>query len=271
MNLLDPKYHSDIWVKLGEIFPQKMSVTSSATASRDWKVPPTNSFCNRLCLLAITRGDGTPMDASSILEEDIIEICVRKGHTYPLGVLHYLAMESIILFGTVDDLDCESHGLVDVTEFQDEAVTVQTMAPLQAHVATFTSVWHSKPTSGDGELHTPPQQTPPSEGTPCHLYAQLGDLNDNELQQLIKDLLQEIVQCELTAPPQQPPPNEWVYPLGSREPKEDDQKVTFPGGGRWGPLRQPTPVPEQPAGGRVPFRHPSNCHVLHQQDQTWGS
>ena len=53
-----------------------MSVTSSATASRDQEVPPTNSFRNRLCLLSITRGDGTPMDASSILEEDIIEICV---------------------------------------------------------------------------------------------------------------------------------------------------------------------------------------------------
>ena len=71
---------------------------------------------------------------------------------------------------------------------------VQTMAPLQAHVAAFTSVWHSKPTSGDGEPRTPPQQTPPSEGTPHCLYAKLGDLNDNEFQQLIKDLLQGIVQ-----------------------------------------------------------------------------
>ena len=35
-------------------------------------------------------------------------------------------------------------------------------------------------------------------------------------------------------------------------PKEDDQEVTFPGGGRWGPERQTTPVPHSPAGGRVP-------------------
>ena len=93
-----------------------MYVTSSATASRDWEVPPTNSFHDRLCLLSITRGDGTPMDASSILEEDIVEICIQKGHTHPLGVLHYLATESIILFGTADNLDCVSHGLVDMTE-----------------------------------------------------------------------------------------------------------------------------------------------------------
>ena len=96
------------------------------------------------------------MDASSILEEDIVEVCIQKGHTHPLGVLHYLAMESIILFSTTDDLDCVSCGLVDMTELHNEAITVQTMAPLQAHVAAFTSVWHSKPPSGDGELHTPP-------------------------------------------------------------------------------------------------------------------
>ena len=58
---------------------------------------------------------------------------------------------------------------------------VQTMAPLEAHVDTFTSVWGLKPTLGDGELHTPPQQTPPSEGTLHRLYAKLGDLNDSEL------------------------------------------------------------------------------------------
>ena len=61
---------------------------------------------------------------------------------------------------------------------------------------------------------------------------------------------------QIDCAPQQPPSNEWVCPSGSREPKEDDQEVTFPGGGRWGPLRQPTPVPEQPAGGRVPFGPP---------------
>ena len=116
----------------------------------------------------------------------------------------------------------------------DEAITVQTMAPLEAHVAAFISVWHLKPNTGDGELHTPPQQTPPSVGTLHHLHAKLGDLNDHELQQLVKDLMQEIVQCKLAATPSNPPPNDWVCPSGSREPKEDDQEVTFPGGGKVG-------------------------------------
>ena len=96
-------------------------------------------------------------------------------------MLHYLALESIVLLGTTDNLTHATQGLADVTELHDEAIMVQTMAPLEAHVVAFTSVWHSKPTLGDGELHTPPQQTPPSEGTLHHLYAKLVDLNDNEL------------------------------------------------------------------------------------------
>ena len=44
--------------------------------------------------------------------------------------------------------------------------------------------------------------------------------------------------------------------MGSREPKEDDWEVTFPGGGRWGPERQTTPVLDSPAGGRAPSGPP---------------
>ena len=56
----------------------------------------------------------------------------------------------------------------------------------------------------------------------------------------------------------------WVHPSGSREPKEDDQEVTFPGGGRWGPERQTTPVLNSPAGGRVPSGPPQQlpCPAL---------
>ena len=92
-----------------------------------------------------------------------------------------------------------------------------------------------------------------SEETPCRLHAKLGDLNDSELRQLVKDLMQEICTVhELAAPPSNPPPHDWAHPSGSREPKEDDWEVTFPGGGRWGPERQTTPVLNSPAGGRVP-------------------
>ena len=144
------------------------------------------------------------MDASSISEEDIMEICIKKGHTCPLGVLHYLAMESIILFSTAEELKHASCSLVDVTELQNDVITVKTLAPLEAHIATFTMVWCSKPTTGDGEPHTPPQQTPPSGGTLHCLQVELGDLDDCKLQQLVEDLTQEIVQCKLTVPPATP-------------------------------------------------------------------
>ena len=89
------------------------------------------------------------MDASSISEEDIVELCMKQGHTHPLAVLHYLAMESIILFSTKEDLRCVSCELVDVMELQDIAITVATLAPTEAHITSFKMVWHSKPTLGD--------------------------------------------------------------------------------------------------------------------------
>ena len=188
-------------------------------------------------------------------------------------------MDLVVLFANLEDVHQAHRTLLDVTELHDEAITVWTMALAEAHIAAFTAMWHSNPTARDGELHTPPYQTPPSEETPCHLHAQLGDLNDSELQQLVKDLTQEIAQCKLLVPPSNPPPHDWAHLLGSREPKEDDWEVTFPGGQRWGPERQTTPVPHSPAGGRVPSGPPqqSPCPALAGPDMgqlitalTWG-
>ena len=45
-------------------------------------------------------------------------------------------------------------------------------------------------------------------------------------------------------PPSYPPPRDWAHPLGNGAPEEDEQGVTFPGGGRvpTGPQLQ-TPHP----------------------------
>ena len=82
-----------------------MSITSSATASRDREVPSPKSLHDKLLAVLITKGDGTPLDASSITEEDIVEICVRRAHTHPLGVLQYSMVESVDLFGNVTDVN----------------------------------------------------------------------------------------------------------------------------------------------------------------------
>ena len=121
------------------------------------------------------------MDASSMTEEDIMEICIGRAHVHPIGVLQYSMAELVVLFRNLEDVNRAHLTLPDMMELWDEAITVQTMALTEAHVATFTAMWHLNPTSGDGELHTPPQQTPPSEETLHHLHPQLGDLNDSQL------------------------------------------------------------------------------------------
>ena len=98
-----------------------------------------------------------------------------------MGVLWYSTVDSVILFSNVADVHCTQHVLPDVTEFRDEAIVTRTMVPAQAHVTAFIKMWHSNPTTGEGELHTPPYQTPPNEERPHQIHVQLGDLNDSEL------------------------------------------------------------------------------------------
>ena len=143
------------------------------------------------------------MDASSV-SEDIIEIWITKGHTHPLGVLHYSAMESVVLFHSTDDLHCATCRIVKATELGGEAITVKAMAPSEAHTKAYLVTLHLNPSNGMGEPYTPPQQTPPSRGMLHHLQMELGDIANHELHQLVEDCTQEIVQCEVNAPQQSP-------------------------------------------------------------------
>ena len=106
------------------------------------------------------------MDASSISEEDIIEICVKRGCTCPLGVLCYSAVESLVLFLTTDDLKCASCNIAGETELQDEAITVKAMAPTEAHMSAYAMVWHAKPSKGV-ESHTHLPSKLPQVGKHC--------------------------------------------------------------------------------------------------------
>ena len=94
----------------------------------------------------------------------------------------------------------------------------------------------------------------PGGETPHHLQMDLGNLADQELHQLMKDLHQAVTFCELNAPPRRPPPMPWGNPAGSRDPNANDQEVTFLRGGGWVPLGQPfqPPAPTQPDGGWAP-------------------
>ena len=76
-----------------------MLTSSPNTASARDQVPfnDTNLW-NHICILTLMKWDGTPFDVTSILEEDIVGICIRQGHTHSMGVLHYSVIELVILF-----------------------------------------------------------------------------------------------------------------------------------------------------------------------------
>ena len=178
-----------------------MSVTSSATVSRDREVQSPDPLPDKLLVVSLVKRDGTLLDASSISEEDIVELCVRRAHTHPLGVLQYSAADSVVFLNDAAAVDRTQRALLDVTEFGEETIAIRTMAPTEGQAAAFHTMWCSSPAAGAGEPHTLPYRTPPDEETPHRIHAKLGDLNDSELRQLVRDLSQEIAQCESTAPP----------------------------------------------------------------------
>ena len=236
-----------------------MSVTSSATASGDHDVPYAKViFGDRLCLVSITRGDDTPMDASSISEEDIIKICIKKGHTHPLGVLHYSAMESVVLFCSPDELQCATHGIVKTMEFWGKAITIRAMAPLEAHVTPYIVMLHRNPSNGEREPHMPPQQTP-QVGEHCIISKQ--NLETSLTMSCIsswKTSCRKLNNTKYMCPPAIPLQMNGYTHWAVESLRRITRRSPFQGGGRWGPLRQPTPPvePEQPAGGRVPSGPP---------------
>ena len=181
-----------------------MSTTFSATASgSDQDVPSGKvDFKNKMCLVSLTRRDGTLMDASSVTEEDIVEICITMGHIHPLGVLHYSATESVILFHSTYGLQYTICGIMKAMELQGEAITVK--APSEACTKAYLVTLCLNPSNGEGELHASPEQTPSSRGMPCHLQAELRDLADHELCQLVEDLRKEIALCDINLPPSCP-------------------------------------------------------------------
>ena len=198
-------------------------------------------------MVSITRRDGTLMDASSILEEDIIELCVKRGHTHPLGMLHYSAVESVVLFLTTDNLKCVIRAILPGdTKLHDEAITVKTMAPTEAHMSAYATVWHAKPSKGGGRPCTPPQQTPTGGETLHCLHVELSDLNNHELHQLVTDLSQEFTcSVDWLCPPAAP--SKWLgmpirqpraqrgWPRGhlSRRGRVGSTETTHPGATSW--------------------------------------
>ena len=76
----------------------------TASVARDHIPSDIADLSNHMCIFVLTRGDGTLFNTFSILEEDVIVICIWLGHTHPEGVLQYSAIKSVMLFHTADKL-----------------------------------------------------------------------------------------------------------------------------------------------------------------------
>ena len=149
------------------------------------------------------------------------------GHIHPLGVLHYSATETVVLFHLTDKLQHATHRIMKAMELQGEAITVKAMAPSEAHTKAYLVTLCLNPSNGEGELHTPPEQTPPSRGILHHLQAELGDLADHELQQLVEDLRQEIALHKENMPPSSPLPIHGYAHWGVGTPKRMTRRSPF--------------------------------------------
>ena len=244
-----------------------MSTTSLTTASvvRDWVPFDEANLQVLMCVLVLMKRDGTPFDVTSVLEEGIIEICIKMGHTYPMGVFHYSVTESIILFWSADNMQCATCRAIKMIVLHGEANAVRASAPSENHVRAYMATvgWeptrtHPPPSEGEGEPHLAAGNPHPGGGTLHHLQADLGDLANDELHQLMEDLCWEVTLYELNAPPEAP-----NHTLGKPSRKWGSQS-RWPGGNlseRWsvgspGTIPTTCPCTARWGGWIPPGQHP---------------
>ena len=113
-----------------------------------------------MCILVLTRGNGTLFDATSIQEEDIVEICIWLGHTHPKDVLQYSAVKSVMLFHSADEMLVTACGVIKATTLHKEAIKGRTSPPSATHVRPYMVVMDGEP-SGTQHL-TPDREQEPS-------------------------------------------------------------------------------------------------------------
>ena len=214
-----------------------MSASSSATASGRDPVPTHDPTLKaRMCVFIIMQKGGTLFYVISVTEEDIVQICMTLGHIHPLGVLRYSATELVALFCMAEEMQLASHGAIKAMEVCNESIAIKTVAPVESHIRAYIIVgglpcepW-SPSSEGENDTNLPTGNPHWGGGTPQYLQAELGDLADQQLWQLLEDPHQEIALHKVHESPSNLQPNPWGEPSGSGNFDGDDQEVTFPRG-----------------------------------------
>ena len=81
----------------------------TALAAHDHTLGNDSKLLNYMCVLAIASDDGTPFNAASVHEEDIIELCVKVGQAHPKGVLWLPVIELVIVFQSNEEMLAAAH------------------------------------------------------------------------------------------------------------------------------------------------------------------
>ena len=125
-------------------------------------------------------------------------------------------------------------GAIKALVLSREAIAIRASAPSKAHIRAYMTTVDGKPSGTqappleeDGEPHSPAKNSHAGGVTLHNLQADLGDLTDQELHQLLEDLCWEVTLCELNAHPSSPPLMPWENLTGNRDLDADDQEVTF--------------------------------------------
>ena len=188
---------------------------------------------NHMFIFVLTKSDGTLFEASSILEEDVIEIWIWFGHTHPEGVLWYSVMESVMLFHMVDKLQITACKVMKASMLWVEAIRVRTSPMSATHVQAYIVVANGEhlapilcPTMGRRNPILP-LTTPILVGEPHNTCKKtLGILQMMSCNSSWR-ISAGRSHSESWTHSQEPPTNTLGNPVGNEHPDADDWEVTF--------------------------------------------
>ena len=194
------------------ILSPAMSTTSTMTALAAHNHVPGNQVeLSCMCVLVLTRSNRTLFNATSIQEEDIVELCIELGQRHPKGVLQYLVTESVILFCSVDEMLVKACGVIKAMVLCEKPIWLHMSPPSTTHVRAYVVVRDGEPSGTqppipDGEeVPQPSPINPHLDGrTPHQFQVELGDLGDAKLRQLMEDLQHDVALRDLNVPPRDP-------------------------------------------------------------------
>ena len=124
-----------------------MSTTSTTTTSVACNCIPGDEteLLNQICVLLLTRSDGTLFETASIQEEDITELCVEMGQTYPKGVIQFSVTELVILFCSGDEMLVMACRVIKATVLHKELIRLCTSPPSTTHLRAYIAVRDRQP------------------------------------------------------------------------------------------------------------------------------